>query len=268
MSKNVLPKAYTQASAASPTDKNNSNNRKKKCNKKRKLPITFLDAPSLDMVVGPPPERRLYTTPVASEVVKEIFLDRLVKEIVMPFLCRPKRARESTSTVEYQHIMKDGKLVKQAVSNSAPNGKEIVADIKTAPDKASNQIWKERILMGTNQCSRLLERLSNHNEAGTNSPTKTMSASLIVLARDVYPPTMLAHIPQLAQGLQIPVLLLPGQASLELGNALTVQRTSILIFMASCFDQKDGINKNEDDDHEMDPIDSFVAFVKDQIPKK
>ena len=112
--------------------------------------------------------------------------------------------------------------------------------------------------MGTNQCSRLLEKASAaQNVSSQLSP----HPSLIVLARDVYPPTMLAHIPFLAKKLDVPLLLLPGEASLELGQTMSVQRVSVMMFLSSAKDTGTSApNKVEDS------IDSFVAFIKNQLP--
>jgi ribosomal protein L7Ae-like RNA K-turn-binding protein len=75
------------------------------------------------------------------------------------------------------------------------------------------------------------------------------------MARDIYPPTMLAHVPVLARQLNIPLLMLPGKASVEIGKALGIRRTSILVFLPSSQTDSSSVAVN-----------SFVEFVVSQIP--
>jgi hypothetical protein len=237
-----------------------NNQNKTSTNKKRKLPTNFRNAMSLEIVVGP--QRTLVHTPVASDVIKEIFLDRLVKELVTPFLQKTEKSAAGTTL---KHVMINGKLVAQKVSATAhpkPNAENPIQD---AAELKRKRI-KDRIVMGTNQCSRLLENLldTKHKDdfdpSGDSSKPIIRRPSLIVLAKDIYPPTMLAHVPVLAKELGIPVLLLPGKASVELGCALQVRRTSVLIFLSG--------NEEEDSDSAgEDPIDSFVAFIQSQMPQ-
>jgi hypothetical protein len=137
--------------------------------------------------------------------------------------------------------------------------------------------WKERIVMGTNQCSRILEeeyRLQQQQQQQRAASNRCHSRryrrpSLIVLARDIYPPTMLVHIPVLAQKLGVTLLLLPGKASMELGEALRIKTTSILMFLEKDnpkinINDDQPINEREKED-DNDAIDSFVEFVKEQI---
>jgi hypothetical protein len=265
---------------------NNYNKSNKK--KKRKLPTTFLNAQSLEYVVGPYHE--LVTTPVASDVVKEVFLDRLVKEIVQPFLLRrPEsscgRGNGVGTTIPTDHGMIHGTLVAMTEStNSHPNNHPnivLTTTTTTTPTtRKSNQPTsvKERIVMGTNQCSRLLERVlllrkkkcKNTMDANSKNPwlPQPCCPSLIILAKDTYPPTMLAHVPVLAQQLNIPVLLLPGKASIELGQALNVRLTSIVMFLPKLSTDADDpsmARKEEKEEDNDDPIDSFVAFIKSHI---
>ena len=90
--------------------------------------------------------------------------------------------------------------------------------------------------------------------------------SLIVLARDIYPPTMLSHVPVLAQKLNVKLLILPGQASTELGQAFGTKKTSILVFLPPA--DKDHNDDGDDDDsrEQNAAITSFVNFMIQQIP--
>ena len=85
--------------------------------------------------------------------------------------------------------------------------------------------------MGTNQCTRILEKLDLMDVNNNSNPNHPCRPLLIILARDIYPPSMLAHVPVLAQRYNIPLLLLPGRSSIELGHVMNVRKTSILLFL-------------------------------------
>ena len=207
--------------------------------RKRKLATSFLDCPSLVQVLGFPSseflsgqqEQDYVATPVASDVTKGIFLDRLVKEIVKPFGSKKTSGGDTL-------VLVNGKLEKRRENNTA----------RKEGDSKRHPVWSQRIRMGTNQCLRELEASTVDTESPKN-------ISLLVLARDIYPPTMLAHAPVLAKKLDLPLLMLPGKGSSELGRALGVKKTSILLFLSST---------------ETDPsnvaVNSFVDFVVSQIP--
>lgn len=161
----------------------------------------------------------IVATNVASEATKEIFLDRFAKEIVEPFRPAP------------------------------PTGRETFQSTRKKKPETKGGLWKERLAMGTNQCLRILE-----NGIKDESAPKP---SLMVLARDIYPPTMLVHVPVMAKRLDIPVLLLPGKASNEIGQAVGIKKTSILLFLSS-----------KTNDQANATINSFVDFVKSDMVSK
>lgn len=150
---------------------------------------------------------------VVSEITKEVFLDRLVKEIVSRF--SPSRTPRRLENNQKEH---EGSQSKEQTGSR-------------------RSIWSQRVVMGTNQCLRVLESAMKES---MESATKKIIVSgnpsipiLCVCARDIYPPTMLVHVPIIVKRLDIPYLLLPGKASEDLGKALGVKKTSILLFMPS-----------------------------------
>jgi len=213
--------------------------------RKRKLPRSFLECPSLSLVANFPQKRQgdsslqPVVTSAASEATKEIFLDRFAKEIVKPF-----RSTTVAGGGETSYVMVDGKLQKQA-----PAKYQKIVESKT-------RTWSQRVRMGTNQCLRILEKCMASDDASTTSISKPL---LIVLARDIYPPTMLVHVPVIASRLDIPLLLLPGKASNEIGQTIGVKKASILLFLSP--------NK-EDDDTANAKFNSFLDFVRSDMIKK
>ena len=212
-------------------------------NRKRKLPTSFLESQTLSLVSDFPTtkeedsysSRRIVNTNVVSESTKAIFLDRFSKEVVQPFRPSPSKGVGGLFV-----MMENGTLTRQPQCTR-----------KEKSDDSEDNIWRERLVMGTNQCLRNLEN-DIKNQPGPPQ------ASLMVLARDIYPPTMLAHAPVMAKRLGIPVLLLPGKASNEIGQAVGVKKTSILLFLSS-----------KANDQGNSKINSFVDFViSDMIPKE
>jgi ribosomal protein L7Ae-like RNA K-turn-binding protein len=111
-------------------------------------------------------------------------------------------------------------------------------------DDPVRALVKSRIKIGTNECTRSLES------------TETTRPELIILSRDVHPPTILAHIPYLAKN--VGILLLPGRASFELGKVLGTKKVAIMVFLKRPEDASE---------QEHDRIDSLVAFLKQKIPQ-
>jgi len=309
---------------SSPSLKRNSGNNSGSVNRKQKKrkqfsPRSFLDCQSLTHVVGFPPQNELITTPVASDFVKELFLERFVKEIVKPFQPDKSKktdedgkrstARTTESNTGYYHVMVGGKLVKKrrisqdGIQSNKSTMQSSSEQNQSVDEKLAQKrrIWRESIVIGTNQCLRLLENLNtehcSENDTKSKAPnksattmTKTISdaslpsqkPSLVVLAKDIYPPTMCCAVPVLAKRLGIPLLLLPGKASLELGRALNAKRTSILIL---CCGNNDALSNSIDSScktnaaGEKEPsqhkeiseyrtaIASFLSFIKEQIPQ-
>lgn len=123
-------------------------------------------------------------------------------------------------------------------------------------DDAVFDVLKSRILAGVNQCTHRLETVTSH-----------ASPSIIIIARDVRPPTSLAHIPVIANHRNIPLLVLPGRSSTEMGNIMGVKTVSVLMFLEEEERNADMIiqSRKTKDCHKS--IDSFVKFLISKIPK-
>lgn len=242
---------------------------------RKERPSSWLENESLAFVASP--WGTILRTKVASNHVKEIFLERLHKEIVKPFDKQKGKRKRGLSVVETTAIL--------------------TKEEKTRLDR----IWNQRIVVGTNQCTRVLERImiqsnNNNNTTPTSNNTKDMPL-LLVLARDIYPPTILSHIPVMVEQINqsahcckqeedkegkphFPTLLLPGQASKELGRIFGTKNVSILLFLpyhddddgteeaskdATSVKDSPSITINSEDHRLHETITSFVQFVTKQL---
>jgi len=217
-------------------------NKEKRPSKRQRKenPPSWLENENLAFVAAP--SGQTIRTNVASTHDKELFLDRLEKEIQPMFL-------KSDKNHDNDEDNKDSRI-----SNTV------------------SALARKRIVMGTNQCTRILERLLQKRKLIATQPNNTEQLSgvpsLIVLARDIYPPTILSHIPVMAEqiigeeNVGVPVLMLPGPASQELGKIFGTKRVSVMLFLPA-----ESSNTSSKDDNDVfqdvnNKITSFVAFVK------
>lgn len=177
----------------------------------------------------------LVSTPVVSDGNKEIFLDRFVKEVIKPFRFPKENGGAGFAMV-------NGQLKKRTHPK------------KEKAETMNGNAWNRRIIMGTNQCLRYLDRCMKE---GAPRPPRP---GLIVLARDIYPPTMLAHVPVISKRLRIPLVLLAGKASNELGQAVGIRKVSIIVFLDF---GGNGVGSSDDS-----KVDSFIHFVQSNIIPK
>lgn len=122
----------------------------------------------------------------------------------------------------------------------------------------SESVVRSRFLCGINQSTRSLE-------------DEKQSPSLIILARDVRPATIFEHVSHYAHIRNIPILILPGRASLELGEAVGIGRIAAISFLPR--DDKSSLpfkeNKAKMDEWKECNIDvdAFVSYVVSKIPR-
>lgn len=199
---------------------------------RRGQPLTPLDHESLECVASP--IGPITTTPISSSLDKELILERLTKEIVRPF-------QLSLS------IPRGNKIVSTVVR--AKKVKRTVVRNNSSTKSLERRVLDTRLAIGTNQCTRALEN---------------QKPSLVLLCRDVHPPTMLAHVPLLLRNKKMTSLvLLPGRASLELGQALGIPRASIVIFTERSKEESTTDKEAIDKCHAK--IDSYIEFVKSKL---
>lgn len=202
----------------------------------------------------------MIVTPVASELTKEIFLDRFRKEIV---------SRYRFSLASKQPVLPC------STGNASPLTDEEAQKIRP--------LLRARIAVGFNECTRLLEHsCAAIDKGGGAFPTGVASPIpsselvappllMVVCAEGLRPgPTVLVHIPVLARRLKVPLLLLPGAAAdCDLGRLLQVHRATVLALLPRSRSPTREVAANLDDGPVTTPleeqmhndVDSFVNFI-------
>jgi ribosomal protein L7Ae-like RNA K-turn-binding protein len=212
----------------------NSSSKKRKRKETIKIPRDIVQNESLEMVasiLGP-----IKTLPV-SAIDKDILLDRLQIELLD----------------KYNFFLK---------TSSAKTEKEL--NLLTTEEKRSI-ILRRHLIVGINECTRVLENVNRQGkEEGLDADKKKLIPSLVMLARDLRPPTIVSHIPYLCKQLNIPVALLPGKASSDVGKTLRIKRASVVVFMKF---NKDGSKGRSSTEKEVcNKVSSYVEFAKSKIP--
>ena len=247
---------------------------------------------SIDCVASPFGQGPI-RTPLLSSDDRDILIDRLRKEVVEKFGFTLSRRVERNDCDEAQggasFTMGGGGIQMTSGGNNDETdetheekgrGKKRRKKKRRRPDKPppatlADIVVNVRFVVGVNQCTRALEAA-----AGRAAPLP----SLVLLSRDVRPPTILAHIPVLCRQLDIPSLVLPGRASVELGRAVGGKSVAVALFLPSTIEDAtigipdDEVKKEEGDDgpparinkgqiqecHRC--IDSYVKFALSKIP--
>ena len=233
---------------------------KQKVNSKTKrknivIPQNMVDNDSLELVASPiGPIRNYAVTPLD----KDIIIERMHKEIVDKFYFTLSPPSTSSRTSKRKRV-------------ELPPG-----DADVMEKKLKMQTFaKSSIIVGTNSCTRAFEKLAGVMEqksASTeedNTTCTTSSAllpmkrqiSLCVLARDIRPASTLSHIPYLCKLHNIPIVLLPGKASHELGKTLGGKKVSVLLFTCGSSDNLQGTEKKW-----QQQIQSYIDFIEAKIP--
>jgi len=172
---------------------------------------------------------------------KDILLDRFFKEIIKKFhfkLNTITRAKKSCGSIK-QDILQRQLFSPEDVSKLEKEENDYGTDdndLDKEEDKLEeigqlyHETIKRRIVVGSNEVTRTLEsKLQEYQNTTIQSTMEPKSnKSVILLARDIRPATIVAHIPVLAKQLKIPILILPGRASFELGKIMGVRTVSVL----------------------------------------
>jgi hypothetical protein len=225
-------------------------------------PPSWLDCATLQAVpaaasrsttthVAPNNVSGMIRTPMASSTTKDIFLDRLRKEVVDKYkfsVASPKATTSAAGTG-------GGTAVGSMKDMSDGNDK---ADDPVHSQQRIRALLRRRIAIGLNECTRALEsavgrqrrtRGETLTNRGCQEPANTTMNQtdealdvefdggplLVVVAAEGMRPSPLpvVHIPVLASELSIPLLLLPEPSTRrELGRILGIKSASVLTFLS------------------------------------
>ena len=249
---------------------------------------------SIDCVAAPGGGPGPIRTPLLSSDDRDILIDRLRKEVVEKFGFTLSRKVERNDCDEAQggasftmggvggiQMTRGGNNDETDETHEKKGtGKKKRKKKQRRPDKSplatlANIVVKARFVVGVNQCTRALEAAAKL----TGAPLP----SLVLLSRDVRPPTILAHIPVLCRQLGVPSVVLPGRASVELGRAVGGKSVAVALFLPSRTEDIIGIPDDDEAKKEGDDggpssiskgqiqechrcIDSYVKFALSKIP--
>lgn len=221
-------------------------------------------------------------TKYPSSVDRDVVLNRFQKEIVERFQLGCYRRVRKKKRHNTALVGKDKSGVDCNGSTSPTQG----AQPRNSRLLELSNIALSRICLGTNQCTCILERAMMQSKSESSYSPQFYGhrrPQLILLARDVRPPHILAHIPLLAQQLSIPLLLLSGNTSKEMGSLLGIQSCAIVMFLPRHEEEekedlvvvRQPLDDDDDDNHPFDmatihryhnDIDSFINYAKSKIP--
>lgn len=205
---------------------------------------------------------------------KDLFFERLDKEIVRKFFFLEGRKKQNNRRKK----RKSGLLL---TSKDDRNTTEAPSPAKNTTTNVNNKMIaiRERIKLGVNQCTRSLEDIFNPNNTAHNTPVPSFAKRplLLILTRNTRPPTILSHLLAMAQQNlttdttgknKIHVLILPGNASFELGKIFGIRCVSCLLFLSSSecdTSQNQLILQQKENDKVVqkmhESVDSFVSYV-------
>jgi len=183
-------------------------------------PPSWMDVEQVETMATPHGHVRLS---VASDLMKELFMDRFHKEIIL----------------KYNYSLSNQLRIHDEVS---------VADLRVA-----RRLLRDRIHVGINICTKTLMEACKGSSSESDGADHRRPR-LVVLAADMSPPHLVQHVPLLAQQLKIPILLL-SKGSMELGQLLGTKRVAVILFASA----DPPAVATERAVH--DSVDSFVTFV-------
>ena len=203
-----------------------------------KAPASFQQNESLEIVAsmyGP-----IRITPTTA-IDKDILLQRLKIELLDRF------------------IFKRNSVKKTKNGENLDTSKEKGDKVEKNKEFDRSECLNKYLVVGVNQCTRVLEQAFSRDGA----KREEMKPSLVMLSRDLRPPTILAHIPSFCKQLDVPMILLPGRASSEIGNVFGIKSASVVIFMTQENQSRKDLEKSEIE--LCKSVNSYIDFAKRKI---
>eukprot|EP00563_Minutocellus_polymorphus_P004903 CAMPEP_0181045062 /NCGR_PEP_ID=MMETSP1070-20121207/13603_1 /TAXON_ID=265543 /ORGANISM="Minutocellus polymorphus, Strain NH13" /LENGTH=285 /DNA_ID=CAMNT_0023123557 /DNA_START=1 /DNA_END=861 /DNA_ORIENTATION=- len=242
-------------------------------------PTSLIENESIDCIASPfglLTSQHPIRTPLFSSDDKDILIDRLKKEVVDKFdftLSRKMERNQTTNGVSFTMggggIKMDGHDETNRTGKKGKKKRPKPPPIERVPTLA-DLVVKSRFVVGVNQCTRALEAVAKNAKGGAAG---AQLPSLVLLSRDVRPPTIVAHIPVLCQQLDIPAAVLPGRASVDLGKAVGGRSVAVAMFLprteekSVVEEEKGGPPISESQMQECHRcIDSYVKFALSKVP--
>lgn len=241
---------------------------------RRDNPVTPLDHESVACVATP---QGPISTPLISTLRKEIILSRLEKEIVQGFMLNLSVPRKYPYPGRSSSSLPKTKTAKtKRIKPPTSNGLESEQPAQESQKSIARQVLDSRLCIGINQCTRALEKQLIQQQSKGDGTDAFLAVSLLIVCRDIHPPTIQAHIPYLVRQLHRydqtnPVLLvLPGKSSLELAHILKIKKCSMICFTKRKLESNTDIGDITDENDSVAlldkyhaKIDSFIDFCKE-----
>lgn len=214
----------------STSEETKSSASKKRKRKNIKVPSEIFQNESLEITassMGP-----IRHMPLAT-IDKEILLQRLKIELLD----------------KYSYSVKKSSVLKDTIGDEQTNGFEIV---------------RQCVVVGMNECTRALQKFYDSRGRSSSSGEDELIPSLLILSRDVRPPTILAHFPFMCKQMNIPIAVLPGKASIDVGSTFNIKVASVILFMKYNQEKQSVLISSENET--IKAINSFIEFAKKKIP--
>jgi hypothetical protein len=227
---------------------------------------------------------RVIRTPLASSTTRDIFFGRFRKEIIEKYGFAVPAASSSSKA--------DRGGAAQFAKRPTPDYHGNETDRTNILGDRIRQLLRQRIVVGVNECTRILE-LASSSAVEADNPRRDSRHRLIPCSQHEHPdgavclppllivvaadgtrqssPVTMTHIPVLADRLDIPVLLLPDPSSRkELGSLLGIKSASIVVFLPpsskppSESASVESASSRQVAQAEAD-LDSFVDFLRNKV---
>jgi len=190
---------------------------------------------------------------------RDVLLGCFGRDVVQKYLIKEKKQRLFNRESTTRRATKGGKGSTVIEENERKaKSEDENSELKTM-NLLAREVWA-RVCIGTNECTRVIERSMSKNAE------ESQKVEVIIMARDVRPARMLAHIPVMAELQNVPIVLMSGRASLALGSLLGIRCCSIMTILSRrpCTVEKHDLSESEVQAIETchENLGTFIEFAK------